>query len=118
MRRCIAPNCPSLAAAAATPTSRWWVSLCTSLWCGANRFEHLEVTRFDAVLGKVFAYERMANDKAFTRLLNKRNQAQRLSTTSPRCTSTCLSRCAYRASPWVWNPYGTVPLRGKARCEQ
>lgn len=46
-----------------------------SLWCGANRFEHLEVTRFDAVLGKVFGYGRMANYKALTRLLDKFDQA-------------------------------------------
>lgn len=46
-----------------------------SVWSGANRFEHLEVTRFDAVLGKIFGYERMANYKAFTRLLDKFDQA-------------------------------------------
>lgn len=46
-----------------------------SLWSGANRFEHLEVTRFDAVLGQIFGYERMANYKAITRLLDKFDQA-------------------------------------------
>lgn len=46
-----------------------------ALWCGANRFEHLEVTRFDKVLGGIFGYERMANYKAFTRLLDKFSQA-------------------------------------------
>lgn len=46
-----------------------------SLWCGANRFEHLEVTRFDTVLGNIFGYGRMANYKALTRLLDKFDQA-------------------------------------------
>ncbi|NJS37270.1 MAG: IS1380 family transposase [Brachymonas sp.] len=46
-----------------------------SLWCGANRFEHLEVTRFDGVLARIFGFERMANYKALTRLLDKFDQA-------------------------------------------
>jgi len=46
-----------------------------SLWCGANRFEHLEVTRFDTVLGNIFGYGHMANYKALTRLLDKFDQA-------------------------------------------
>ena len=46
-----------------------------SVWSGANRFEHLEVTRFDATLGKIFGYEKMANYKALTRLLDKFDQA-------------------------------------------
>ena len=33
-----------------------------SLWCGANRFDHLEVTRFGAVLARIFGYKRMANN--------------------------------------------------------
>ena len=32
-----------------------------SVWCGANRFEHSEVTRFDPALKRVFGFERMAN---------------------------------------------------------
>lgn len=54
-----------------------------SLWCGANRFEHLEVTRFDSVLGQIFGYSRMANYKALTRLLDKFDQA-RIAQTFPR----------------------------------
>ena len=46
-----------------------------SVWSGANRVEHLEVTRFDATLGKIFGYEKMANYKALTRLLDKFDQA-------------------------------------------
>lgn len=39
-----------------------------SVWCGANRFEHAEVTRHDPVIGKVFGFTRMANFKAVMRL--------------------------------------------------
>ena len=31
-----------------------------SVWCGANRFEHGEVTRHDPVLGRLFGFSRMA----------------------------------------------------------
>lgn len=42
-----------------------------SIWCGANRFEHCEVTRFDAVLKRIFGFERMANFKAVMRLFRR-----------------------------------------------
>lgn len=45
-----------------------------SIWCGANRFEHMEVTRFDPTLGRLFNFSRMANYKSFTRFLDKFNQ--------------------------------------------
>jgi hypothetical protein len=38
-----------------------------SVWCGANRFEHGEVTRHDPVLQKLFGFKRMANFKAIIR---------------------------------------------------
>ena len=46
-----------------------------SVWCGGNRFEHAEVTRFDRVLGAIFGIQRMANFKAITRLFGKCTQA-------------------------------------------
>jgi len=45
------------------------------IWSGANRFEHLEVTRFDTVLQKLFGWKRMAGNKAIKRYFNKFNQA-------------------------------------------
>src|SRR5450755_3011760 len=45
-----------------------------SIWCGANRFEHGEVTRHDAVLQQLFGWSRMANCKAVMRLFGKFNQ--------------------------------------------
>jgi hypothetical protein len=46
-----------------------------SVWCGANRFEHLEVTRYDEVIRKIFGWKRMAGHKAFTRYFRKFSHA-------------------------------------------
>lgn len=46
-----------------------------SVWCGANRFEHGEVTRHDPVLKRLFGFSRMANFKAVMRLFRKFTQA-------------------------------------------
>ena len=46
-----------------------------SVWCGANRFEHGEVTRHDPVLQRLFGFRRMANFKAVMRLFRKFTQA-------------------------------------------
>ena len=45
-----------------------------SVWCGANRFEHGEVTRHDPVLKRIFGFKDMANFKAVIRLFNKFTQ--------------------------------------------
>ena len=45
-----------------------------SVWCGANRFEHTEVTRHDPVFKRVFGFERMTNFKAILRLFAKFTQ--------------------------------------------
>lgn len=47
----------------------------TSVWCGANRFEHTEVTRQDHVVRQMWDFERMAGHKAFQRFFQKFNQA-------------------------------------------
>lgn len=46
-----------------------------SVWCGANRFEHGEVTRHDPVLQRLFGFQRMANFKAAMRLFRNFSQA-------------------------------------------
>ena len=45
-----------------------------SVWCGANRFEHMEVTRQEGALRKIVGYERMAGHKAFVRYFGKFGQ--------------------------------------------
>ncbi len=42
-----------------------------SIWCGANRFEHLEISRFDEVLRKIFGFKQMAGHGAYIRYFNK-----------------------------------------------
>lgn len=49
----------------------FWVGI----WCGANRFEHLEVTRQDEVIKDIFSRERMPGSKSFQRYFQKFNQA-------------------------------------------
>jgi hypothetical protein len=43
----------------------------TSIWCGANKFEHTEVTRQDEVIRQFWGFEQMAGHKAFQRFFNK-----------------------------------------------
>jgi hypothetical protein len=50
--------------------NHFWVSI----WCGANRFEHLEITRFDHVIQELFGWKRMAGHKAFQRYFRKFTQ--------------------------------------------
>jgi hypothetical protein len=42
-----------------------------SVWCGANRFMHLEVLRMDKTLQKLFGWKQMAGHKAFQRYFKK-----------------------------------------------
>ena len=46
-------------------------SFMVSIWCGANRFEHLEVSRFDDVLRRIFGFKKMAGHKAYQRYFQK-----------------------------------------------
>jgi len=42
-----------------------------SIWCGANKFEHLEVGRFDEVLRNIFGFKKMPGHKSYIRSFNK-----------------------------------------------
>ena len=57
------------------PPAQLIVQFMLSIWCGANRFEHTEVTRHDPVLKRLFGFKRMANFKAIMRLFRKFTQA-------------------------------------------
>lgn len=46
----------------------------TSVWCGANRFEHTEVTRQDEVIRAIWGFNRMAGHKAYQRFFQKFTQ--------------------------------------------
>ena len=45
----------------------------TSIWCGANRFLHTEVTRHDVSLGKIFDWKSTPGQDAYKRFFNKFN---------------------------------------------
>jgi len=50
-------------------------SFMVSIWCGANRFLHTEVTRHDLALCKIFGWARMPGNDAFKRFFRKFTQA-------------------------------------------
>lgn len=47
----------------------------TSIWCGANRFLHTEVTRHDLTLGKIFDWKNTPGQDTYKRFFSKFNQA-------------------------------------------
>jgi glycerophosphoryl diester phosphodiesterase len=47
----------------------------TSIWCGANRFLHTEVTRHDAALGKIFEWKHTPGQDTYKRFFSKFTQA-------------------------------------------
>jgi hypothetical protein len=57
------------------PPEQIIIQFMLSVWCGANRFEHGEVTRHDPVLKRLFGFKRMANFKAIIRFFRKFSQA-------------------------------------------
>lgn len=42
-----------------------------SVWCGANRFMHTEITRSDTALGKIFGWESVPGQDAYKRFFGK-----------------------------------------------
>lgn len=49
-------------------------SFLVSVWCGANRFMHTEVTRHDAALNKIFEWEQSPAQDTFKRYFSKFTQ--------------------------------------------
>jgi len=49
-----------------------------SIWCGANRFLHTEVTRHDAVLGRMFDWTRTPAQDVYKRFFRKFDQVTNL----------------------------------------
>ena len=50
-------------------------SFITSIWCGANRFMHTEVTRHDTALGKIFDWKETPAQDTYKIFFSKFNQA-------------------------------------------
>jgi hypothetical protein len=51
------------------------ISFFVSVWCGASRFEHLEVTRQDEVIREMYEWKQMAGHKSFERYFKKFTRA-------------------------------------------
>lgn len=47
------------------------IQFIASIWCGANRYTHLDISRFDTTLQRLFGWERMPEHKAFQRYFQK-----------------------------------------------
>jgi hypothetical protein len=65
------PDLPTSGSNRGYPTSTIIESFITSIWCGANRFLHTEVTRHDAALCKLFDWDKAPAQDAFKRFFNK-----------------------------------------------
>ena len=50
----------------------------TSIWCGANRFLHTEVTRHDTALGKIFDWKNTPGQDTYKRFFSKFTQVKNL----------------------------------------
>ena len=52
-----------------------FLNFLVGVWCGANCFEHLEVTRQDEVIRQIFNWKKMPGNRSFQRFFGKFNQA-------------------------------------------
>ena len=53
-------------------------SFVCSVWCGATRFVHTELTRLDRALGKIFGWVRVPAQDAYKRFFSKFSQTDNL----------------------------------------
>ena len=53
-------------------------SFITSIWCGASRFLHTEVTRHDAALGQIFGWKKTPGQDVYKRFFSKFTHAKNL----------------------------------------
>ncbi len=53
-------------------------SFITSIWCGANRFMHTELTRLDPALARIFGWKQMPAQDAYKRYFSKFDQVTNL----------------------------------------
>ena len=71
-------NCDALPASQSNNSYKKEVlleSFITSIWCGANRFLHTEITRSDRALGKIFDWEKVPGQDAYKRYFGKFTQS-------------------------------------------
>jgi hypothetical protein len=54
------------------------LQLMVSLWCGANRYCHMDVTRYAKTIGNIFGWGKMPEHKAYPRYFNRFDLATNL----------------------------------------
>lgn len=52
-----------------------FVQFMAGVWCGANRFSHLDITRMDRSIQRMFGWDKMPEHKAFQRYFEKFDMA-------------------------------------------
>jgi len=75
--RTLIENCPDLPLSGSNrgyKISTIIESFIASIWCGANRFLHTEVTRHDPALSKIFGWKQAPGQDAYKRFFSKFNQ--------------------------------------------
>jgi hypothetical protein len=73
------PDLPQSGSNRGHKTSTIIEAFIASIWCGANRFLHTEVTRHDVALGKIFNWKLTPGQDAYKRFFNKFNSTTNLS---------------------------------------
>jgi hypothetical protein len=53
------------------PPVRLFLLFMSGIWCGAERFSHLDITRLDVSLQRMYGWDRMPEHKAFERYFRK-----------------------------------------------
>jgi len=53
------------------PPVQLFIQFMSALWCGADRYSHLDITRLDYSLQRMFGWKRMPEHKAFERYFRK-----------------------------------------------
>jgi hypothetical protein len=72
------PDLPQPGSNRGYQTSTIIESFITSIWCGANRFMHTEVTRHDAALGQIFGWKKTPGQDVYKRFFSKFTHAKNL----------------------------------------
>ena len=71
------PNLPKSGSNGGYKSSTIIEGFITSIWCGANRFLHTEVTRHDIALGKIFDWKNTPGQDTYKRFFAKFDQAKK-----------------------------------------
>ena len=57
-------------------SARLLEQMMVSIWCGANRFVHSDITRLDTTLARLFGWSRVAEYKSIMRLFQRYDQSK------------------------------------------